>query len=270
VIRVAFRHLRDTDNIGDRWCSPYDHLVWSGIPGIRVEADDLRKPGADYDIGIFGGGKIMRELAKSPAVRSGGGRVNIAWGLSTVQRNPLSIAYFRARRRLDLIGSRDWDGVGGAGGCDWVPCASSEHRFFDAPPTPTHSTVFYGHFSKSAKMGVVIPEALPTRTNHGASLEEALQFIASGETVVSNSYHGVFWALLMGRRVLCLPFSNKFSMFRLPPGYSTATSWSRDLAMAQAQPELLSICRDATARFRQKVLDIIALSRAAQDVGRIP
>jgi hypothetical protein len=253
MIRLSFQHLRDTRNIGDRWCSPFDYFDWAADSRIVAQAGDLHAPGDDYDIGIFGGGKIMRDLARSPALRLGDGRVNIGWGLSTVQRNPLSLAYWRARRRLDLIGSRDWDGTGGAGGCDWTPCASSEHRLFDAPPPPQHAVVVYTHKSKSAKMGLQVPDGIPQRNNHGTTLDEALAFIASGETVVSNSYHGVFWALLMGRRVLCLPFSNKFSHYRLPPGYGTAAGWTGQLAKAQAQPDLLGLCRTATRRFKAKV-----------------
>jgi len=261
MIRLAFLHLRDTTNIGDRWCSPVDHCSWAD-PRLTVTAADLRKAGPEYDIGIFGGGKILRDIARSPAWL-GKGRLNIGWGVSTVQSNPLSPTYWKAKRRLNLIGSRDWDGAGGIGGCDWVPCASAEHPFFDAPPPPSQEVVVYAHASKSAGFNVHRSTSLPWRINHGSDLVEALQFLASGETVVSNSYHGVFWALLLGRKVLCVPFSNKFGNFRLPPGYSTDATWPQDLSLAQAQPELLALCRTATAGFRAKVQALIE-SRIAQ------
>ena len=259
MIRVSFLHLRDTWNVGDRWCSPFDYFDWRDAASIRAQVSDLRLDGGDYDVGVFGGGKIMRNIASSPAYRQGEGRLNIGWGLSTVQRNPFSPAYRRARLRLDLIGSRDWEHDGKV---HWVPCPSSQDPFFDAPPSPDHEVVVYAHFQKSRRMMEELPGSIPWRYNHGGDLDDALRFIASGGTVVSNSYHGVFWALLMGRRVLCLPFSNKFTKFRLPPGFSSDRGWMRDLSKAKAQPDLLDLCRQATARFRPNVDSCIEAAMA--------
>ena len=232
---------------------PFDYFDWQDAAHIKAHANDLRQAGQDYDVGVYGGGKIMRDIARSPAYRRGNGRLNIGWGISTVQRNPFSLAYRKARIRLDLIGSRDWDQEEPGGKVVWVPCPSSQHLFFDAPSSPDHEVVVYAHRSKSQRMLKDLPASIPWRYNHGNDLHEALNFIASGETVVSNSYHGVFWALLMGRRVLCLPFSNKFSRFRLPPGFSSDVSWVHNLSRAKPQPSFLQLCRQATARFRTRV-----------------
>ena len=102
--------------------------------------------------------------------------------------------------------------------------------------------VFYNHHGKTTGQGIEIPKGIPTQSNCTGSLKDALSFIASGETVVSNSYHGVYWAMLMGRKVLCLPFSNKFSRYRLPPGYSDARSWTGDLAKARQHPVKPLVC----------------------------
>lgn len=261
MAKVSFFHLRDTTNIGDRWCSPFDHLNWAQYPHITATAQDMMQPSDDYDIGIFGGGKILRDIAKSPAWRP---KFNIGWGISTVQSNPFSLTCFRARRRLDLTGSRDWDGRAGVGGCDWVPCASSEHRFFDAPPPPRHKVVVYAHHLKSISLVKDCPVDIPLNTNHSGSLIEALSFLASGEIVVSNSYHGVLWALLMGRKVLCAPFSHKFQHYRLAPGYTSEADWQSNLYKAQSAPDLLGLSRAATATFHTKVciqIDRIAAQR---------
>jgi hypothetical protein len=249
-MRVSFFHLRNTKNIGDRWCSPFDHFNWAQHPNIVAAAQDMLLPSDDYDVGVFGGGKILRGIASSPAWRP---RFNIGWGISTVHSNPFSIACFRAKRRLNLLGSRDWDGNAGVGGCDWVPCASSEHSFFESPPPPRHKVVVYAHHLKSKSLITDCPSDIPLSTNHHGNLDDALSFLASGETVVSNSYHGVLWALLMGRKVLCAPFSHKFQHYRLAPGYTDEAAWRDNLYKAQSAPDLLNLSRAATATFKAKV-----------------
>ncbi|MEO1640978.1 MAG: hypothetical protein AAFU41_17210 [Pseudomonadota bacterium] len=250
MTRVHFQHLRDTPNIGDQACSPFDYFDWGDASVSDVRADDTPA----YDIGIYGGGKIFRGLASYAGVRYGAGLTNVAWGVGTVQSFPLSLSYWKARRRMTLIGSRDY----GDNRYSYAPCASCMAPYFDAPPAPQHEVVFYAHAGKTAKMGMMAPEGMPVADNHAATLREALTFIASGATVVSNSYHGVYWGLLMGRRVLCVPFSNKFGGYRLPPHYATPENWLGEIKHAVAQPEMRDLCRTATLEFKAKVDRLIA------------
>ncbi len=250
-MRLHFQHLRDTSNIGDRACSPFDYFDWGDATVSDLRNDDT----PDYDVGIYGGGKILRGIATNKGVRRPKGAINIAWGVGTVQSFPFSLRYLQARRRMDLIGSRDY----GDTRYTYAPCASCMSPLFDEPAEPEHDVVFYAHAGKTDKMGIEIPEDMPTADNHAGSLEDALAFIASGKTVISNSYHGVYWGLLMGRRVLCLPFSNKFGGYRLPPHYAAANNWQSEIGNAVAQPQMLSLVRAASQDFKAKVDEKIAL-----------
>jgi len=131
---IAFLHLRDTDNIGDRWCSPYDWFDWPESAEVR----DLRKPGAPYDIGVYGGGKIFGGLASNPGVVRKPGALHIAWGVGTLQNFPISLKYARARAMCTLVGSRDR----GDDRYAYSPCVSCMAPQFDNPPPPRHSVVF--------------------------------------------------------------------------------------------------------------------------------
>jgi len=242
---LHFQHLRRTDNIGDRACSPFDYFDWDDATVSDLRDDDT----PDYDIGIYGGGKIFRGLATYAGVRRPKEAINIAWGVGTVQSFPISLRYMKARRRMDIVGSRDY----GDTRYTYAPCASCMAPMFDAPPAPEHDVVFYAHAGKTEKMGIKIPGDMPTADNHCASLEEALRFIASGKTVVSNSYHGVYWGLLLGRRVLCVPFSNKFGGYRLPPHYARPDTWQNEIRNAIAQPDMLGLVRGATQDFKSLV-----------------
>lgn len=249
-MKLHFQHLRRTDNIGDRACSPFDYFDWEDATVSDLRDDDT----PSYDVGVYGGGKIFRGLATYAGVRRPKGAINIAWGVGTVQSFPISMRYIQARRRMDIIGSRDY----GDKRYTYAPCASCMSPLFDAPPAPDHDVVFYAHAGKTARMGINIPDDMPRADNHCTSLEEALRFIASGKTVVSNSYHGVYWGLLLGRRVLCVPFSNKFGGYRLPPHYARPENWQAEIANAVAQPDMLRLVRSATRDFKATVDATIA------------
>ncbi|MEM7259593.1 MAG: polysaccharide pyruvyl transferase family protein, partial [Pseudomonadota bacterium] len=203
---------------------------------------------------IFGGGKILGGLYKTGAARSVTNAVRIGWGLSTVQSSALSLKYYRSRRLLNLTGTRDWTDKR----YEYAPCASCLSPLFDTPANPTHEIVFYCHAGKSPGMSLNIPDNVSVRTNVDGSLNDALRFISSAEVVVSNSYHGVYWSLLMGKKTLCVPFSNKFDGYRLPPAYATPDNWLSKVSQAQAQPEMLEISRQATMSFKAKVDELLA------------
>ncbi len=214
---------------------------------------DIRTAGDPYDLGIYGGGKIFGSLSKEAGVFRAPGIRHIAWGVSTVQSFPISLRYQASRRLCELVGTRDF----GDKRYDFAPCVSCMAPFFDAPVEPEHDVVFYYHAGKTEGQGIRLPSSIPSLSNNCSGLEEALHFITSGRTVVSNSYHGVYWSLLMGRRTICIPFSKKFSAYRFPPFYSTANRWTEDLQKGVAQPQMLVTCRNATLRFKNRVDEII-------------
>lgn len=239
---LHFQHLRDTLNIGDRSCSPYDYFDWPDATVSDIRAEDT----PNYDVGIYGGGKIFGGLTTYKGVTRRPGAVNIAWGVGTSQAFPISPRYTLAKRRMDLVGSRDF----GDDRYEYAPCPSCISPLFDAPAPPEHEVVFYKHAGKTDGMKISIPDSIPTLDNRCDTLARSLAFIASGATVVSNSYHGVYWGLLMGRKVICLPFSKKFNGYRLKPHYATPQNWQQEIPNGRAQPEMLALTRKATHRFK--------------------
>ncbi len=242
--RLVFKHLRNTENVGDRWCSPFDHL-----PFDDAVAMDLDEPTPPCEAVIFGGGKIFGSLASKITPNDKLARHRIAWGVSTVQSSVLSFKYARSRRQMTLVGSRDY----GDARYEYAPCVTCMSPSFDTVHPSKHEVVFYLHKTKSQALDLNIPAGAPMLDNFCSSMEEAVNFIGSGEVVVSNSYHGVYWALLLGKKVLCLPFSKKFSHYRFSPGYSTPDRWRKELHQAVARPEMLAVCREASRRFEKKV-----------------
>ena len=83
---LAFFHLRDTTNIGDCWCSPFDQHNWTQIPTFRVQAGDTLARSTDHDMGIFGGGKILASIANSSAWPP-----KYRWDSNSLRTSPLSL-----------------------------------------------------------------------------------------------------------------------------------------------------------------------------------
>lgn len=245
-VMIVYKHIRNTNNLGDRWCSPFDHVAGLSTTGLALDLAEATPP---CDAVIYGGGKIMGSLARTLGPNDLAARVRVAWGVSTIQSFPISPKYWQAFRKMSLVGSRDW----GDRRFPFAPCASCASPAFDMQIEETDDVVAYLHHWRAPEMGIVVPEGMPMMDNTCPSFEDAIRFIGRGRTVVSNSYHGVYWALLLGKKVLCIPFSRKFQKFRIAPGYSTPKRWKDDLGLARGSDEMLGLCRDATADFGMRV-----------------
>ena len=118
-------------------------------------------------------------------------------------------------------------------GCEYVPCVSAMSPLFDTLPEPGHDVLLFAHARKSD--GMQRPSGIPAMDDHAGTLEETLAFLASGATVVTNSYYGTYWAMCPGRRVLCLPFSDKFRKFERNP----VSDWLEMLPKAETREGVL-------------------------------
>lgn len=246
MTQIVFKHLRNTHNLGDRNCSPFDYFDYNDAIAI-----DMAEAAPKTDVVIYGGGKIFRQLHRDMSANEHAARVRIGWGLSTVQKNPFSWRYHTSRRSLDLIGSRDYQ-VNTKD--QFAPCASCMSPLFDKSYDTQHEIGMYLHHDKSAQFGQAnAPIDARHMFNDSASFEEVIRFLGESHTVISNSYHGVYWALLLGKKVICVPFSNKFNHYRLPPAYSNAQDWRAQLKTAPSYTDMLAICRAATMDFKQQV-----------------
>lgn len=225
-MKVLGLHIRDTKNAGDRWSCPLEYFDFAGHEALA--ADMRAPPDCQPDAVIYGGGSITA----SPDFRRWPGALMVAWGVGHHERRaPWDGAMVAEHRRAaglcDLYFSRDE-----VPGIEHVPCASCMHPVFDEATGPVHAEVRY-----SASRRVDVSDGIaPHMTNEDGSIEEAVRFLASGETVVTSSYHGAYWASLLGRKVRVVSWGSKFDY--LPT-----------LSLAD--------CRAANRRAHRKVLEIL-------------
>lgn len=244
----------DPTNVGDWYCNPGRYFDLHGSDR------DILAPVADQLSGnvVVGGGGLIAEtfrlhmecLAKSrPRLKS-----LIAWGIGeslNVDRKggfvlPYSGPLPAYLDCFDLVGVRDYGTR-----YTWAPCVSCLLPHFDSAAVPTCEAVIYEH------KRIPIPiEGFSRRANDGNDIDEVLAFLASAEVVITNSYHGAYWATLLGRRVLAIPNMSKMYRFKHPPVIGRPENWKRLIGLTATYPKALSECRAATNAFYLEVLKL--------------
>ncbi len=237
-------------NTGDIWSAPLRYVPTGR--GIEVRFFDIYEDAAKIDPQhpvIIGGGGLFREPS---------GCRELVHQIVTQARSQVII--WGAGLNTELLFNRDrfpgW--VGDATLCGvrdyqfsfprWVPCVSCLNSVFDRVYPIEHDVVLY--------YGVPLPiHGLPTKCcQEGATLEEAIRFLASGETVVTNSYHGAYWATLLGRKVVLIPNQDysKFAFLKHQHVCASAFNW-KELVPHARRYDALRECREANLRFAKDV-----------------
>lgn len=206
---------RSDQNIGDLVSAPSLYFDFPGYSVERADIIDFKNADEDEVDFIVGGGGLLCDFF-GPSIkrleRNAFRRKLIAWGVGQqVDEGPYwrtfkSFRYSDYLNDFDLVGVRD-DGFG----YDWVPCPSCMSEVFDSPAAPVHEFVVFSH--KSRPMPVM---GWPCRRNDELDFAETIAFLASGETVLTSSFHGMYWATLLGRKVLAFPFNSKFFTGKYP------------------------------------------------------
>ena len=176
----------------------------------------------------------------------------ILWGIG-INEHELNKQYFPAfLNRFKLVGLRDW-------GNPWVyiPCISCMHEAFNIIRGAITNIVVFEHYDSS--IPIELKYKRNNRQNKGETLTDIINFLSQGEIVITNSYHGVYWSLLMNRKVLIWePFSNRFYGFKPEVIYCDRNDWQNKLKMAKrAYSNYLNECRSINKEFYKKVSDIL-------------
>jgi hypothetical protein len=178
----------------------------------------------------------------------------ILWGVGT---NSSDLGSWRARQNaykysqsnFDLIGVRDY-----ATRFDWVPCASCLSPLFDVEVEPTRAVGFFLH-AVLTEQAETIRQRYPDAEIcvNFAPFDTCVNFIRNSEVVVTNSYHGAYWAMLCGRKVVAIPTSSKFFHFKHPVTLGSWDSWHRDMNRAREYRGVLEEYRSRNVTFARRV-----------------
>ncbi len=247
--KVVFKHHRN-NNIGDFWSCPahyysFGEEIYSAVRDVAPQADLL----------IAGGGTILTGVLSPAAKFARREKPAVLWGVGGMNVARLTLDQMFDIEHMSLLGSRDiWD----HDIFDFVPCVSCKSELFDRDYEVKHEIVYYKHSLKGARLSLM-PE-VPISVNHDGSLEEAIEFIGSAETVVTSSYHGVYWAMLLGKKVACAPFGTKFDRFEHAPFMVDEHTPQNEIlknAVDFSKLGLLERYRDLNDSFAHKVAGLV-------------
>jgi len=206
-------HRRHRGNAGDFYCNPsryFEDFSATTHPIQLQNKPRYQVTDAGNKIVVVGGGGLIHPsfTENINQVVNQNPELLIVWGIGTNYDVNKDRGYPEWLDKADMIGLRDYNTSIG----EYLPCVTCMHYTFDNPYKITHDKVYYLHASKE-KPNV----DAPILTNKSKDIYNIIRFLASGETVVTNSYHGAYWAMLLGRNVQVVPWSTKFTTFKHPP-----------------------------------------------------
>jgi hypothetical protein len=227
-------------NVGDKVSSPLDYFP---IEGQKADVWGITKDQLINKNIILGGGGLSI-FAESIETLEPFAENIIVWGMGAnqaiIKPTPIYLPSFLSR--CPLVGVRDW-----GTSFDWVPCSSCMSPAFDKSYKITNEVGFYEHYDIKMK-----DAGLPNFKNNG-DFEETISFLGSCETIVTNSYHGAYWGVLLNRKVLVWPVNTKLLNFKHQPRVILNNNFQQNLKHGVAYPGALDECREANQRFYEKV-----------------
>ncbi|KAI0556886.1 hypothetical protein FGB62_381g00 [Gracilaria domingensis] len=109
-------------------------------------------------------------------------------------------------------------------------------------------------------------------TNRAKDLSKILKHMRDSTAVLTSSYHGLWWSILLGKKVIVHPFLEKLTKYNLLPYKSVALTNDLygDIIRAQTYPNALKRCRYENEIFYSKTLEILLQSLRSRRVGEQP
>lgn len=244
---ISSVHCIEQNNVGDMECSPFKYFNF-----YKCNFFDLRTfpntPPYNKKV-IIGGGGLLGPAFINP-IKNITNKIEtlIVWGAG------FNIHYGEESRILfnnlsnflsgcKLIGIRDYGYR-----YEWVPCSSCMNPLFLETYTKKYDVVIFEH----KDVPIPIPN-LPKMKNSVKDIGTVLSFLGSSDVVITNSYHGVYWATLLNKKVLTIPFSSRFNNFKHQPTVCNITNWKNKIREVNNYPTALGECRDANLNFFVKV-----------------
>ncbi|HRE43178.1 MAG TPA: hypothetical protein PKY87_04325 [Terricaulis sp.] len=133
----------------------------------------------------------------------------------------------------------------------FVPCASCLHPAFSADRNETHIKREVGTLKSALERTFAVSD-VPSSVSNAESIGTVVDYILSSRVMLVSSYHGAFWSMLLGRKVI-LPTSrlgvDKYKYFRHPVGFYDGNKFDEPelLRLAATIPEPVGFLAEARA-----------------------
>ena len=187
-------------------------------------------------------GALLKEIRDGLPVRSG---PKYIWGAGQ-NASTEEFEYPEEMKQFDRVGIRDFGQQ-----YNWAPCASCMHPAFEKKYSIRNPVIWFEHKKQLIKDKVFGNESIPRFVNSGSNVEQTIELLGSAEVVLTNSYHGAYWATLLKRKVIVVgAWSSKFKYLKHQPAFvDTAQDWRNAIDNAVVHNDALDECRSATQAF---------------------
>ncbi|MBT8265843.1 MAG: polysaccharide pyruvyl transferase family protein [Bacteroidia bacterium] len=262
-------HRIDKGNVGDYYCAP--HLYFDKLKDTQLDIFDFKSSDkklsdnwidkVSHNALIIGGGGLLNRGSFEMQMKlfealSAKAKKTVLWGVGHNEKKSSSFGkvnnYNIDTDKFGLVGVRDF-----SMNESWVPCVSCMHPIFDKSFEEQQELGIIFH-KKTIKNKQLLKElsAFPS-TSNTTNIEDMISFIGSSQTVVTDSYHAMYWSILLGKKVVAVPNSSKFFDFKYKPVISSFENFQNDLSKTQSYSGVLEECREVNVKFADRVFDYL-------------
>jgi hypothetical protein len=269
-MKLFFGHSIGNSNLGDKVCCPIDYYDFP-YETERIDVAGIEKifPKIENNVLIYGGGGLLH--LPSSDYRDGHMEylydicnlkaVKIAWGVGhNIHHKPEEFGKILIEwpqvvfDTFGMIGGRD--GYQSYNGYTYVPCVSCKHKLFQNKYKVNHDLTLIIHFD-----GIDLEiENLEKVYAEKDSFEKVIETIATGKTLITNSYYGAYWGMLLGKKVVVWkPFSTKFLKIHENIQFAfTEDELQEKIKLAKPDKKFLNFCVTRNDIYHAQVLQFLA------------
>lgn len=262
-------HRYDPTNIGDFYCGP--HHYFEPLKNKHLDIFDYKREDiavrenfkekiVQNSLIIGGGGLLNREgftIQMDLFEKLGAkGKKTVLWGVGHNSKYKHTYGkinkYSVDTSKFGLVGVRDYSMKE-----EWVPCVSCMHPIFDTKFDVKNEIGIIFHKKTLRNKSVLKKFSHFPSTSNDAVFEDVVQFIGETDTVLTDSYHAMYWSLMLGKKVMVFPNSSKFYDFKYQPVISSFQNFEKDLKKVKAYSGVLEECREINLKFAEKTFDYL-------------
>lgn len=255
---IHFIHRCNTNNTGDIECGYY-RCCYDFFKNYRCIVHDISSINIDIihssDFVIIGGGGLLNALSQwNYGINEVLTKTHnvIIWSAGFNSNTSSTFSVHIKWNDIKLLSVRDFNF---SPDFRYVPCATCMLPYFDIKYEIKREIGIVLHHRKRNIPIELVSYPLIENT---VSASEFIEFLGQSEYVVTNSYHAIYWATLLGKK--CIVFdqnaSAKFSYYKYPPTIYNG-NLNESIQKAIKYDGVLEDCRTLTKEYISEILDLI-------------
>ncbi len=258
-------HRLNPMNVGDYYSAP--HHYFKELKHTSLDIFDYKRENKEVTE------HFITKICSSSLIVGGGGLLNnkgfnkqmqlfenlteknkkvVLWGVGHNKKYGEVQNYSVNVSKFGLVGTRDFSMPG-----QWVPCVSCLHPLFDEPYIEKQELGIVFHKDTLRKSAILDRFNEIPSTSNSTDLPSLINFIGSSESIITDSYHAMYWSILLNKKVVVVPNSSKFFDFKYQPKISSFKNSIKNVKKAARYSGVLEECREINIKFAEKVFDFL-------------